>query len=534
MTRRPDIAASEAEPQARSDDAGGDELPALSRDALIAQLRLLREALPHAVYVCDVKTLTLTYLNRHVGLDLGYSRDELEAMGGLPLPIMHPEDARRLPELFARWQGPGPEGVIEAEVRLRARDGTWRWFQTRDAVLDRDAEGHVARIIGTTNDITERKTHERQNLSALRLDAMGHVAGHLAHEYNNLLATLQGQLAMARDVVWEPDQVRRLLDDAQNTVERAAALTRRLLGFAHQQVARSEQIDLEDLLNEAAPLLRSLFHLKRITFDLTACPPVVANRTQLLELLVQLVNSVSPGATSVVIHCGASAPSSGARSGPHPWALLRIEEHLAPEPGGVGPAEIAPTPLLGYGVDVARQLVANFKAQIEIAELGLRCCKLEIRFPPARVEHRTPVDVPVVPATSEGEAPGPQQLLVVEDDAVLLELTRRILVKAGFSVIAVGSGEEARAAWESAQEGILGLVTDVVMPGMSGLDLASRLLKERPELPVVFVSGFLKDDLKRDARLFQSRAIAVCDKPFKPEELVATVREVLGSAAASR
>ncbi len=513
------------------DPPGGDhdDFEGLSREALVEQLRLLREALPHAVYVCDVKTLTLRYLNRHVGLDLGYSREELEAMGGLPLPIMHPEDARRLPELFARWKGPGPEGVIEAEVRLRARDGTWRWFQTRDAVLDRDADGNVAHIIGTTNDITERKTHERQSLSALRLDAMGHVAGHLAHEYNNLLAILQGQLAIAGDVVWEPDQVRRQLDDAQNTVERAAALTRRLLGFAHQQVARSERIDLEDLLNEAAPLLRSLFHLKRITFDLSGCPPVIANRTQLLELLVQLVNSVSPGATSVVIHCGSTPPPPGAWGGPRPWALLTIEEHLAPEPTGAEP-EVAPTPLLGYGIEIARQLVASFKAQLEVAELGLRCCKLEIRFPPARPEHRTPTDVPAMPTPPEAPA-GPGRLLVVEDDAVLLELTRRILAKAGYSIVALGSGEEALAAWESGREQIVGLVTDVVMPGMSGLDLASRLLRDRPDLPVVFVSGFLKDDLKRDARLFQSRSIAVCDKPFKPEELVATVREVLGVAA---
>jgi len=240
------------------DNLPRDALDDLPREELVAQLRIMREALPHAVYICDLRTLSLEYLNRHVGVGLGYTRAELEAMGGLPMAIIHPDDVKKLPGLFARWEHEVPNGVLEAEMRIRARDGSWRWFQTRDAVLERDADGRVVRIVGTTNDITDRKTAERQNLSALRLDAMGHVAGHLAHDYNNLLAILQGQLALALDNVWEPEHVRSVIEDARGTAEKAAVLTRRLLGFAHQQVARSESVDLQDLLNEASPPRKSV------------------------------------------------------------------------------------------------------------------------------------------------------------------------------------------------------------------------------------------------------------------------------------
>jgi len=214
------------------------------------------------------------------------------------------------------------------------------------------------------------------------------------------------------------------------------------------------------------------------------------------------------------------------------WALLRIEEHLPSDTERnatqtAGTMLDPSTPQLGYGLDVARQLTANCGAHLEVAELDVRCCKLEIRFPAARPNAGTPSEGTEFPlGTGANERPR-DRVLVVEDDEVLLELTRRILSRAGFETLTASSGEAALAIWAAEMETIDILVSDVVMPGMSGLDLASRLLRDRHELPVVFVSGFLKDDLKRDTRLFQRREIAFCDKPFRPEELVTTVRDLL-------
>ncbi len=535
--------------------SAGSTIRGLPRAYLEAYAELLRSSLPHAVYVCDAQTGRVKYLNSFNSFDLGYTPEEMASFGNPPLAIMHPDDVRKVPETLQRFVREPEVDIYTTEVRLRARDGAWHTFRTCDMVLERSDQGQVLFIMGTSHDVTELKAPNPQRAQAMKVEAMGRVAGWIAHDFGATLTNLGARLADARATLWDPTEAERALQAATEALADAERLHQRLTGFADQQRGRPETLALSELLTEASPLLRSLFSHRLLHLDLRPTPAIRARRNRLLEVIVQLAGNASPETAALVIHCSTSGPP--ARRGLEPtgdagderWAVLRIEEHLrapAPDEDGVVP-RLPTTPMLGLGLDTARELIGDMGAVVEVTHLDLRACKLELRFPPVRspspatdVSPRVPLERPTasehpskprtanrVPAAHE---PGSTlRILIVEDDAVLLELTRRMVTRAGYDAACADSGEAALALWEADPETVAVVVTDVVMPGMSGLELASRLMRDRPDVPIIFASGFLQDELTRTSLQLQRSNVAFCDKPFKPEDLLGAITRLLQS-----
>jgi two-component system cell cycle sensor histidine kinase/response regulator CckA len=538
--------------------SAGSSIRGLPRAYLEAYAELLRSSLPHAVYVCDARTGRVEYLNTFNSFDLGYTPEEMASFGNPPVAIMHPDDVRKIPETLARFVLEPEVEIYTTEVRLRARDGTWHTFRTCDMVLERSSQGDVISIMGTSHDVTGLDVATPQRANARRVEAMGRVAGWIAHDFGAALATLGERIGATRAALWDPDEATRALQDAEDALAEAARLNHRLTGFAEQQGGRPETLSLCELLTEASPLLRSLFSHRLLHLDLRPTPAIRARRNRLLEVVVQLAGNASPDTAALVIHCSAGSPP--ARRGldgdatEDRWAVLRIEEHLkAPPAEADGRAPRPPsTPLLGLGLDTARELIGDMGAVLEVTHLDLRACKLELRFPPARqaatpheVASRGPLERAATPESSASRLVGahssasarprsdarpPGRVLIVEDDAVLLELTHRMVSRAGYDAVTADSGEAALTLWKLDPESVLLVITDVVMPGMSGLELAMRMMRDRPAVPVIFASGFLQDALTRHSLQLDRPNVAFCDKPFRAEDLLGTVaRLVIGA-----
>jgi PAS domain S-box-containing protein len=273
----------------------------------------LRESLPYIIYVFDLRSVTTVYQNRSWGRELGYSDAEVEAMQGRLLEhVLHPDDQARLGALLARWETVSDRDVLEVEYRMRRADGEWRWFEARDSVFERDSGGKVVSIVGTTFDVTDRKLLQERLQQAQKLEAVGRLAGGVAHDFNNILVGILGYVELSRHDVSSPAAMLQNLDDLEKAALQAVGLTRQLLTFARQQVEIPELIEVEAHIRDVSKLLRRLLGGEvELTLALSgeACC-VVIQRAALTQVLLNLVvnaRDAMPAGGTLVISSAALA-----------------------------------------------------------------------------------------------------------------------------------------------------------------------------------------------------------------------------------
>ncbi len=271
-----------------------DEVTTL-KDALRAaeaKLALLRDATPYVVYVYDLAGRRTEYLNRHLGLELGYDRDEIQELGeALLTRLVHPDDLARFPELFARWDLVEDGEVLETEYRARHKDGSYRYFLGRDVVYERDAEGRVRRFLGTAVDVTERKLLEQRVSQAEKLEALGRMASGIAHDFNNLVAIVLGSLSLVERQLHTGGAIEGHLAHVRAAAEQAAKVTSQLLEFARPGLPSPAYADLADTIHGARPVLeRILAPNCKLEIELAdVLPPVAIAANALVPVLVNLV-----------------------------------------------------------------------------------------------------------------------------------------------------------------------------------------------------------------------------------------------------
>ena len=271
-----------------------DEVTTL-KDALRAaeaKLALLRDATPYVVYVYDLAGRRTEYLNRHLGLELGYDRDEIQELGeALLTRLVHPDDLARFPELFARWDLVEDGEVLETEYRARHKDGSYRYFLGRDVVYERDAEGRVRRFLGTAVDVTERKLLEQRVSQAEKLEALGRMASGIAHDFNNLVAIVLGSLSLVERQLHTGGAIEGHLAHVRAAAEQAAKVTSQLLEFARPGLPSPAYADLAETIHGARPVLeRILAPNCKLEIELAdVLPPVAIAANALVPVLVNLV-----------------------------------------------------------------------------------------------------------------------------------------------------------------------------------------------------------------------------------------------------
>jgi two-component system, cell cycle sensor histidine kinase and response regulator CckA len=470
--------------------------------------------------------------------------DEEELRGRRFVDYLHPdevEEAGRVFEQIAR----GSSESHQLEQRFVLADGGDMWGHVIASSV-RDRHDRPLCGLALVEDVTQRKSAEaalqesqRQLLLSQRMEAVGRLAGGIAHDFNNLLTAI-GSFAQLLQLEMEPRSDTDLyVGEIQKAASRAGALTRQLLAFSRQQVLRAQRLDLNHVVAEVESMLRRVIgeNIELVTRLDPAIPPVMADPGQVEQVLMNLVvnaRDAMPFGGRVVIQTLASEITEE-EAGTYayevtPGSYVRVVVSDSGE--GMGDETLArifepffttkePGKGTGLGLSTAYGIVKQSGGYIwASSEIGVGTT-FDIYLPRAEGE--------AAPAEREGREQrvrgGSETVLLVEDEKTIRTLAERILMRHGYTVLAAANGVEALRIAEAHGSRIDLLLTDVIMPGMNGRTLAQRLQARRPELPVLFMSGYTADAI-RQYGVFDPDAFFL-DKPFTPDLLADAVRNAL-------
>ncbi len=426
---------------------------------------------------------------------------------------------------------------LTVEILNYRKDGTSFWNELSISPV-MDANGRLTNFVGISTDVTQRRQLEEQYRQSQKLEAIGRLAGGVAHDFNNLLTVILGYCDVLLDSSPAQDESHEHLEEIKRAGERAAGLTNQLLLFSRKQVQEATQLDLNDLVRNTEKMLGRVIgeDVRLITNLDPRLGSVKAVYGQLEQALLNLtVNArdAMPNGGKLEIetnHIDVDEEYAAAHHTLQPglYAMLKvidtgegipddIREHIF-EPffttKGVGQGT-------GLGLPVVHSVVKHSGGHIEVESqpgkgasfsIYLPCVKqLEQCTKISRVEELTPLGV--------------ESILLVEDEQSVATLGQLILEECGYTVFTAGNAEEALAVFATQPSTIQLLVTDVVLPGLNGRMLAEQLLELNPQLKVLYVSGYMDDDVLR--RGIVQDGVAFLQKPYSRINLAKKVREVL-------
>jgi PAS domain S-box-containing protein len=495
------------------------------------------DASPNPIVAID-SAARITYLNPQVEITFGYGRDELL---GEPIEILLPKSVvdRHVSHRDGFLANPvaRPMG-IGLDLAGRRKDGTE--FPVEISLSPVDTPDGLL-VFATVVDITPRKMAENQLLQAQKLESIGRLAGGIAHDFNNVLFAIKGyaellteDLAPERRDKLDPEEALRSVKAIGDAATRAASLTAQLLAFSRRQVVRPEVLDLNTAIESVEPMLRRLIgaHIRLIVRPGPGTGRLRADHGQLDQILVNLVinaRDAMPDGGTITIESGNvdldeayAMQHLDVTPGPHVMLSVsdsgqgmdsETREHIF-EPFFTTKEQGHGT---GLGLATIYGIVQQAGGHIWLyTEPGLGS-SFKLYFPR--------VDAPSVPSQPQQPARSPigtGTVMVVEDEASVRDMTSTVLRRAGYDVTSVSDGAEALERLIGLTQPIDILVTDVVMPGMSGIDLAERVLDRFADAGVVLLSGYTAETLDLDRVV--SRGAIFLSKPVNSTDLLDAVR----------
>ena len=484
----------------------------------------------------------ITFVNRAAETIFGYAADE---MLGRPLTMLMPPDLR-----------PVHLSAIGRYLRTGERRLSWEAIELRG--LHRDGHeipvevsfGEVARrgrrvFTGVIRDVTERRQteealrhSEEQLRQAQKMEAVGRLAGGVAHDFNNLLTAINGYTELILGDLGPDDPLREEMLEIQKAAESATALTRQLLAFSRRQVLEMRVLDLNEVIAALAPLLARVIG-EDITLRTVLTPdlrPVKADRSQLEQVVMNLAvnarDAMPHGGRLIIETRNVDFDDADAREhldvNPGRYVMLAVtdtgtgmdaetqarifEPFFTTKERGKG---------TGLGLSTVYGIVVQSAGTIWVySEPGVGTT-FKIYFPEAVEEMRRPEPL-IRPAVPAG---GSETILLVEDDPAVRGLAEQVLSRHGYGLLVAPTPALALDMAREHGERIDLLVTDVIMPGMTGRELAGQLRAVRPELDVLFMSGYTEDAVAGPDGLMDGAEFL--PKPFTPDGLARKVRAIL-------
>jgi two-component system cell cycle sensor histidine kinase/response regulator CckA len=452
---------------------------------------------------------------------------------------VHPDDR----DFVRRASDAAVTGVepYEVEHRVIRSDGELRWMHERADVV-RDASGTPLRMVGTVQDVTDRRLLEEQLRQSQKLEAIGRLAGGIAHDLNNALTAIAGYTELALGTIAEGHPARPDVHEIRRAAERAESVTRQLLAFSRKQLLEPRLFSLADAVLNLGRLLERLLgsNIEVKTVLGEALPQIYGDPGQIEQAVINLAvnarDAMPDGGclTLSVSPVNVDEPFARAHQPMVPGRYLRLS---VVDTGHGMPADTQAhifepfftTKEVGKGTGLGLAMVYGTVRQsgghIFVESEPGHGTAFHIYFPDAASKQT----VPAMVADTTAVVAGRSTILVVEDEAAVRNLVVTALGHQGYRVLHASSGEEALMVAQADNARIDLLLTDANMPGMGGVDLAAALTQKQPGLPVVVMSGYTDSVLRLPDTM---QPLPLLPKPFTPRELRQKVADVLGRVAA--
>ena len=494
--------------------------------------RLLIES-THDVYAVINRDGTIQDISPSSERVFGYSIAEMA--GQNITMLVHPDDlAAHKIDLRRILSQTGQ--TFSSERRYRTKNRGWRAFEVVGVNYVDDPA--VNGIIATFRDVTERQQLEEHLRQSQRMEAIGRLAGGIAHDFNNLHTVINGYASLLASGIPDPAQERRAIEQIREASESATTLTSQLLAFGGRQIVTLRESCLNEIVEKSVPTLRRVIG-EDVVLETQLSPDlgvVKVDRAQIEQALLYLGanarDAMHQGGTLTIATANIEFSDADSRVDHREETGGRVQ--LMVSDTGVGMEKAVLVRLFepfstttevgrgtGLGLAAVYGIVNQSRGTITVNSApgqGTTFCLSFPRIDLAKPKSPTRPRQEVLPV-------GDETVLVIEDSDDLRELVRTVLERSGYHVLAAESGNHAMALAEKYAGTIHLVLTDVVMPGLSGREVAEKLLKQRPSLRVLYTSGYTNDVVLRHG--VRDAEVAFLAKPFTPTELTRKVRAVL-------
>jgi two-component system, cell cycle sensor histidine kinase and response regulator CckA len=461
---------------------------------------------------------------------LGYSPAELKQTKGLEQ--VHPDDRENVMQagIEARRSGVGRT----VEYRIRHKDGHWVSLESTASAV-RNNNGGFEKLIVVNRDITKRKDLEKQLLLSQKLEAIGRLSGGVAHDFNNLLGVILGYSEELQKRIPPEDPYREAVDEIQNAGKRAASLTQQLLAFSKRQVFDSQILDLNSIVVEASKMLERLIG-EDITLEVVTTQQigaVKADRCQIERVILNLaVNAreAMPKGGRIRIELAdaqldETSPTLHRCDAPGPYVMMRVSDT------GCGmdtelqshifePFFTTKDQGTGLGLATVYGVIKQSGGYLSVDSTPGKGTTFNVYLP--RVSEIQDNIQGIEP--SGNIIPECRTVLLVEDERALRKLTRKMLTEIGLTVLEADSALQAIEIAKVTETPINLLLTDVIMPGMSGCVLADILSPQRPEMRVLYMSGYPDGEIARHG--VAGPGTPILRKPFTRDDLARVLEDM--------
>ena len=461
----------------------------------------------------------------------GFDKDELSLLD--PVNLVHPDDRHEVEQKAASML----EGKSSTayEYRIITRDGKVKWIM--ESVTPTTYRGNDA-ILGFSMDITGHKELEKQLQQAQKMEAVGRLAGGVAHDFNNMLGAIIGYTEMLMNHLDPNEPYYHYGEEVRKAADRAAMLTRQLLAFSRKQMLQPQKLNLNRVIGDLEKMLRRLIGEDvELFFNLEPVLAIVkADAGQMEQVILNLAinarDAMPQGGKLIIsttnVHLGKAYARKQEDFVPGPYILMGVtddglgidsktldhifEPFFTTKDVGSG---------TGLGLSTVYGIVKQSGGFVEVSSRPGKGTTFKVYLPAVGdfvefFEDKTAEEEPLR---------GSETVLLVEDEEILRKLLKNALEINGYKVLEAHDSQEAITLCEQYKEPIHLMLTDVVMPRMSGRELAQRLAPLRPEIKVLYMSGYAEDVLFRQGVLDAS--LCFLQKPFRQFELTVKVRQVL-------
>ncbi len=504
-----------------------------------SRFRQVTESIDEVCWLTSFTKSEMIYISPAYEKIWGQTRDSWFAHPDSWLDAIHPEDRERI-----RTSSVAAEqlkGDYQVEYRIVRPDGGVRWIRER-AFPVRDSAGKIYRIAGVAQDITRQRTLEEQYRHAQKMEAVGQLAAGVAHDFNNLLTVIGCNAELLLAEPQSDPRVKESLSEIISAAERAANLTAQLLLFSRKKVMDSRPLLLNDMISNLTRMLQRIIGEDiRLQFHRSEALPFIQGDSGMLEQVVlnMVINARDAMPRGGQLHISTEQTtiadplqiSPRARAGEFVCLSIRdtgtgialenlrhiFEPFFTTKEPGKG---------TGLGLASAYGIVEQHQGWIDVQSQPGAGTTFRIYLPAVRASQAEMASV----AEDEKSLNGDETILLVEDDAAVRFIMRRMLENFGYKLHEAGGGPEALDFWREHGKEIDVVISDLVMPGgITGRELVVLLRHERPDLKVILISGYGSETTGKDSEVFRNTKTVFLQKPAPLKVLLRAMRGLIDS-----